>query len=136
MTKMLLAVHDNAVNAFLPDRTGSASRRNTNIVVIRRSSNHRNHGPIVDPPVAPHIAAPIPAESATQIAGAVAETAIGVTRSTTEAAAKVIPAKTITSATATIIAAASKCAGGKPGTSEHKENSKNNYDVAQHRRPL
>jgi hypothetical protein len=132
MAKMQLAEHDNVVNTFPPDRTGSASRRNTNIVVIRRSSNHRNHGPIVGPPVAPHIAAPVPAESATQTAGAVAATAIGVIRGTTEGAAKVIAAKTITSATAAIVAAAGKCAGGKPGTSEHKENSENNYDVAQH----
>jgi hypothetical protein len=49
--------------------------------------------------VAPHIAAP--AESATQTAGAVALTAIAVIWSTSEAAAKVVAAKTITSANIT-----------------------------------
>jgi hypothetical protein len=48
--------------------------------------------------VAPHIAAPVPAGSAMQTAGTVTVTAIAVTGSTTEAAAKVIAAKTITSA--------------------------------------
>jgi hypothetical protein len=46
--------------------------------------------------------------------------------------AKVIAAKTIIPATATITAAAGKCAGRKPGTSENKDNCKNNYGVAQH----
>ena len=50
----------------------------------------------------------------------------------TEAAAKVIAAKTITSVTATITDAASKCAAGKPGTSENKDNCKSDYGVAQH----
>jgi hypothetical protein len=76
--------------------------------------------------VAPHIAAPVPTESATQTAGAVTVTAIAVTGSTAEAAAKVIAAKTNTSATV------GKCAGGKPGTSENKHNCKNNHGVAQH----
>jgi len=82
--------------------------------------------------VAPHIAASVPAEYATQTAGAVMVTAIAVARSATEAAAKVIAAKTIVSATATITAAAGKCAGGKPGTSENKDSCKNNDGAAQH----
>ena len=84
--------------------------------------------------MAPHIGAPVPAESVTQTAGAVAVTAIAVTGSTTEAVAKVIGAKTVTAAAATVImtAAAGKCAGGKPGTSENKDNCKNNCGVAQH----
>jgi len=52
--------------------------------------------------------------------------------STTEAVAKVIVAQAITSATATIIAAASKCAGGEPGTPENKGNCKNDQGFAQH----
>jgi hypothetical protein len=44
----------------------------------------------------------------------------------------VIAAKTITSVTATITAAAGKCAGGKARTSENKDSGKNNYGVAQH----
>jgi len=80
--------------------------------------------------VAPHIAAPVPAESATETAGAGTVTAIAVIGSTTEAAAKVIAAKTITSATVT--AAAGECAGGKPGTSENKDDCKNKFGVAQH----
>ena len=76
--------------------------------------------------MAPHVAAPVPAESAAQTAGAVTVTAIAVTGSTAEAAAKVIAAKTITSATA------GECAGGKPGTSEKKHSCKNNHGIAQH----
>jgi hypothetical protein len=53
---------------------------------------------------------------------------MAVTGSTTEAAAKVIAAKTVT----TITGAAGKCAGGKPGTSEKKDNCKNSDGVAQH----
>ena len=79
--------------------------------------------------MAPHIAAPVTAETAMQTAGAVIVTAMAVTWSITEAAAKVIAVKTIT---ATIIGAAGKCAGGKPGTSEDKDNRKNSYGVAQH----
>jgi hypothetical protein len=96
----------------------------------RPSSSHGNHGPIVGAPVAPHIAANVPAESATQTAGAVTVTAMAVTGSTTEAAAQVIAAKTITSTTAAVTVAAGRCAGGKPGTSENKDNCKNNYGVA------
>jgi hypothetical protein len=51
---------------------------------------------------------------------------MAVTGSTNEAAAKVIAAKTITTTIA-----AGKCAGGKPGTSENKDNCKNRYGVAQ-----
>jgi hypothetical protein len=76
--------------------------------------------------VAPHVGAPVPAESATQTARAGTMTAIAVTGSTTEAAAKVIAAKTIATA------AAGRCAGRKSGTSENKDNSKNNYGFAQH----
>jgi hypothetical protein len=54
---------------------------------------------------------------------------MAVTGSTTEAAAKVIAAKTVTT---TITGAAGKCAGGKPGTSEKKDNCKNSDGVAQH----
>jgi hypothetical protein len=82
--------------------------------------------------VAPHIAACVPAESATQTAGVFTVTTIAVTGSTTEAAAEVIATKTITSATATITAASGECAVGKPRTSENKNNSKNNYGVARH----
>jgi hypothetical protein len=82
--------------------------------------------------VAPHIAAPIPAESATQTASAVGVTAKAVTGNTTEGAGKVIAAKAISCATATMAAASGKCAGGKPETSENKDNCKNNYDFAQH----
>src|SRR6266851_4977366 len=88
----------------------------------RPSSNHRNHRPIVGAPVAPQIAASVPA--------------IALTRNAPKAAAKVIAANTITSATATITAAAGKCAGGKLGTSENKDNCKNNDGAAQHWRPL
>src|SRR5258705_13000102 len=94
----------------------------------RPRSNRGNHGPIVGAPVAPHIAACVPAESATPTAGAVTVTTIAVTGSSTEAAAKVNATKTITSATATITAPG-ECAGG---TSENKSNSKNNYGFAQH----
>jgi hypothetical protein len=59
-------------------------------------------------------------------------TAIAVTGSTTKAAAKVIATKTITSATVTLSAAAGKCGGGTPGTSENKDNCNNNSGVAQH----
>src|SRR5882724_5792693 len=93
----------------------------------RRSSNH---GPIVGAPVAPHIVAPVPAESTTQTTGAVI--AIAVAGSTTEAAAQMIAAKPIRSATAVITAAAGKCAGGKPGTSEKKDDGKNNYGATRH----
>jgi hypothetical protein len=55
---------------------------------------------------------------------------MAVTGSTNEAAAKAIAAKTIT--TSTITGAAGKCVGGKPGTSENKDNSKNSHGVAQH----
>jgi hypothetical protein len=129
MVKMKLAGHDDVVKTFPPDRTGGASRRNTNCR-DPPSSNHGKHGSIVGAPVAPHIAALVPAESAMEAAGAVIVTAIAVTGSSTEAAAKVIATKSVTSATATITAVAGKCAGGEPGTSENKENSKNRYGVA------
>ena len=77
--------------------------------------------------MAPHIAALIPVQSATRTAGAVTVTAKAVTGNTTEGAAKVIAAKAISSATASIAAASGKCAGRKPGTSENKDNCKNNY---------
>jgi hypothetical protein len=86
--------------------------------------------------VAPHIAAEVPVGFAAQTAGAVAVTAIAVTGSTTEAAAKVIAAETNSSATGAITAVAGKCAGGMTGASEHNENCKNNCGVAQHWRPL
>jgi hypothetical protein len=92
------------------------------------SSNRGNHGPIIGAPAAPHIATALPAKSATQTAGGVTVTAIAVTGSTTEVVAKVIAAKNITFATA----AARECVGGKPGTSENKDNCKDDYGVAQH----
>ena len=84
--------------------------------------------------MAPHVATLIAAESVTQTASAATVTAKAVTGNTTEGAAKVIAAKAISSATATIAAASGKCAGGKPGTSENKDNCKNNYGFAQHGR--
>src|SRR5258708_7469898 len=80
------------------------------------SSDRGNHGPIVGAPVAPHIAVPIPAQFAMHTASAVTITARAVTGNTTEAAAKVIAAQAIASATAIMAAASGKCAGGKPGT--------------------
>ena len=80
--------------------------------------------------MAPHIAAPVPTESTTQTAGAVTVTAIAVMGSITEAAAKVIVAKMVT--TPTMAVAASKRAGGNPGTSENKENCNNNCGGARH----
>ena len=74
----------------------------------------------------PHVAARVPVDSAAQPDGAVTGSAAG--------AAELIAAKTITSATVTMTAAAGKCAGGKPGTSENKDNCKNNYGFAQHGR--
>jgi hypothetical protein len=44
----------------------------------------------------------------------------------------VIATKAIASATATITAAAGERAGGQARTSENKDDSKNNYGVAQH----
>jgi hypothetical protein len=61
---------------------------------------------------------------------AVTVTAMAVTWSITEGAAKMIAVKTITMTT--ITGTAGKCAGGKPGTSEDKDNRKNSYGVAQH----
>jgi hypothetical protein len=129
--------HDN-VGQYIP--AGSNGRRQRSHTLDCRdrpsSKNIRNHRPIVAAPVPPHIAAPVPLGSATQTAGAVTVTSIAVTRSPTEAAANVIVRRTIASATATMSAASGKCAGGKPGTSESKENCKNNDGIAQHWRPL
>jgi len=91
------------------------------------SENIGNHGPIIRAPVAPHIAPPVPSESAMQTVMAITVTAVAVTGSTTEAATKAIAAKTITSDT--ITAAAGKRVG-TPGTSENKDNCDNNYGVA------
>jgi hypothetical protein len=55
---------------------------------------------------------------------------MAVTGTISEDAAKVIAAKTI--ATAIVTAAAGKCARGKSVTSQHKDNCKNIYGVAQH----
>jgi hypothetical protein len=66
-----------------------------------------------------------------QTAGAVTVTAIAVfSGSTTEAAAKMIARKAFTAASATIPAAVGECGVGQPGTSESKDNCKNNYDIA------
>jgi membrane peptidoglycan carboxypeptidase len=64
----------------------------------------------------------VPAEFATQAVGA------AITGSTTKA----IAANINTRATGTIAAVAGKCAGGKTGASENKENCKNDWGVAQH----
>jgi hypothetical protein len=83
--------------------------------------------------MAPNITAPVSAESATRTAGVATVTAVAFTGSNSVAAAKVIAAKNFTFATAaTITAAAGKCAGGKPGASENKDNCKNNYGAARH----
>src|SRR6266852_8595239 len=122
------------VTAGINEKAGGATDRNDpegRLRLLDKSSNRGDHGPIVGAPVAPHIAACVPAVSATQTAGAVTVTTIAVTGSATQAAAEVIATKTITSATATITAAG-KCASGKPRTSENKDSSKNNYGVAQH----
>jgi hypothetical protein len=81
--------------------------------------------------VTPHIAALIATESATQTASAVTVTAKAVTGNTTEGAAKVIAAKAVTCATASVAAVSGKCAG-KPGTFENKDNRKNNCGFARH----
>jgi hypothetical protein len=80
--------------------------------------------------MAPNITAPVSAESATRTAGVVTVTAVAFTGSNSVAVAKVIAAKNFTFATAT--ATAGKCAGGKPGASENKDNCKNNYGAARH----
>jgi hypothetical protein len=79
--------------------------------------------------VAPYITAPEPAEFATRAAGVVGVAAIP---QAGEAAANVIVAKTIASAAASITAAAGMRAGGKPGTSDNKQDRKNCRGVAQH----
>jgi hypothetical protein len=131
---LVKAPHDNVGQNIPAGSNGRRQRPHTPIVA--GSKNIRNHRPIVAVPVPPHIAAPVPLGSATQTAGAVTVASIAVTRSPSEAAANVIVTRTIASATATMIAAAGKCAGGKPGTSENKDNCKNNYGIAQHWRPL
>jgi len=101
-----------------------------------------NHGPVIGPPVAPHVATLVPVvlvETTTQAADAAPETliaiAIAVTDGTTipEGAGKVIAAETTScEAATTMTAAAGKCAGGKRGTTENKGNCKNNHGPAQH----
>jgi hypothetical protein len=78
--------------------------------------------------MAPHITAPVPAESATQAASAVVVAAMAVIWSNTEAAAKMIARKAI--AAATIPAVAGECGVGQLETSESKDNCKNNYGIA------
>ena len=82
--------------------------------------------------MAPHVTVPILPPSAMQTASAVAVTTEAVTGNTPEAAAKVVASKAITSATATMTAAAGKCTGGKPGISENKDDRKNDYGFSQH----
>jgi hypothetical protein len=82
--------------------------------------------------VAPRIAVPTPTQSVRQTASAVRITAKAFTGSTTEAAAKVIASKAITSATATMTAAVGKCTSGKPEISENKDDRKNDYGFSQH----
>jgi hypothetical protein len=77
--------------------------------------------------VAPDIAAAILAEPAAQTAGV---TVIAVTRSPVEAVAVVMAAKTV--ATATMTVPLRKCAGGKPGASEHEGDCKGNYGMTRH----
>jgi hypothetical protein len=67
-----------------------------------------------------------------QTTSAVTVIAKAVSGNITEAAAKVTASKAITSVTATMTAAAGKRAGGKPETSENKEDCKNDYGFAEH----
>jgi hypothetical protein len=98
-------------------------------------SNCVDHGPVVGTPVTPHIAAPVPVDSATQTDGAITITAVGVMGSTSETAANVIAAKMINTP-ASMTAPTGKCRGGKPATSENKENCKNAHSAANHFRPF
>ncbi|UPK07063.1 hypothetical protein [Bradyrhizobium sp. 170] len=75
------------------------------------------------------------AESVAQTAGAATVTAKTVTGNTTEGAAKMIAPKAVTCSAATMAATSGKCAGEKPGTSESKDNCKNDRGFTQHRRP-
>jgi hypothetical protein len=97
------------------------------VIVLTGSlqKNARHHRPIVGAPMAPHITPPVPAESATQTANAITMTAMAVTWSGNEAA-RMITKKAIFTASATI----GECAIGQPGTSESKDNCKNNYGIA------
>jgi hypothetical protein len=72
--------------------------------------------------MAPHITAPVPA----QTANAITMTAMAVTWSGNEAAARMIGMKALFEASATV----GECAIGQPGTSESKDNCKNNYGIA------
>ena len=76
--------------------------------------------------MAPHVTAPVPAESATKTAIAVTVTAMAVTWSSNGAIAKMIARKAIAAASATI----GECGIGQPGTSDSKDNCKNNYGIA------
>jgi hypothetical protein len=76
--------------------------------------------------MAPHITAPVPADSATQIANAITMTAMAVTWTGNEAAARMIGMKAFFEASATV----GECAIGQPGTSESKDNCKYNYGIA------
>jgi len=69
--------------------------------------------------MAPHIAAFVPVEPATQSAGTVFVITTAVAENIRESDAEVIIRKTITPA------AASQGAGGKPGASENKEDCEN-----------
>ena len=76
--------------------------------------------------MAPHITARVPAESATQTSSAAIVTTMAVTCSNTEVAAGMTIRKNTASATI------GECGIGRPGTSEGKDNCKNNYGIAQH----
>jgi hypothetical protein len=89
------------------------------VPIWRAQADHLNHRHIVGGPSGPRYRGS--RIHGTQTAGAVATAIAG---STAEAAAKVIAAKTITSANATVPVAAGKCAGRKPGTSETNDNCK------------
>jgi hypothetical protein len=76
--------------------------------------------------MAPHVTAPVPAESATKTAIVVTVIAMAVIWSCNEATTKMIARKAIAAASATI----GECGIGQPGTSESKDNCKNNYAIA------
>ena len=72
-------------------------------------------GAIVSATMARHVTAPVPAEFATQTANAINMTAMAVTWSGNEAAARMIGMKALFEASATV----GECAIGQPGTSEN-----------------
>src|ERR1700681_1928938 len=105
-----------SLKAFLPLESSGMGAHLTSASATpdwrcRVGSNRWNHRPVIGPPVAPHIGAPVAVETAMQATDA----AIGAT--TAEAAGHVIAAAT---------AAAGQCARGQPEASETERNDKNN----------